>query len=159
MNGIELQTLKKYLCWFCAAVTAVGLPLSLKHGMTPIYGGFSISPRQVYRLEYYRASPLQRLWYYNMNMPTFVRLYRIDPETLMGESNMADVYLNGELYWYLYDPTNAIQIGRDIVFENVPSECADCPPLTRKQVVCGADPICLIIHSDPLEPQENPSDG
>ena len=44
----------------------------------------------------------------------------------MGESDVADLWINGQLYWWLNPPVNAVQIGRDIVFLNVPPECTGC---------------------------------
>nr|KAJ8743966.1 hypothetical protein H9T68_14940 [Delftia sp. PS-11] len=103
--------------------------------MTPEFDGVSISPRKVYRLEYYKASPLQKLWHHNMKMPSFVRLYRIETETLLGESEVVDMWLNGELYWYLEPPLNRVRVGNDIVFKNIPPECTDCPPLTDREMM------------------------
>ncbi|WP_404821593.1 hypothetical protein [Paracidovorax oryzae] len=68
-------------------------------------------------------------------MPAFVRLYRIQPNALIGESKVVDLWMNGELYWYTEDPMNKVRVGRDVVFENVPPECAGCPPLPDSAVM------------------------
>src|SRR2546427_7054616 len=83
-----MKRLLKYLVWAFFAVIAVSLALWVPYGLTPKLIGTSISPRQVYRLEYYDASPLQRLFHMDMKLPGFVRLYRINPETLMEESKV-----------------------------------------------------------------------
>lgn len=64
-----------------------------------------------------------------MKIPSIVRLYRIQPETLLGESAVVDLWLNGELYWWFDPPLNVVRVGRDVVFEHIPPECPDCPPL------------------------------
>jgi hypothetical protein len=130
-----MKRLLKYLVWAFFAVIAVSLALWVPYGLTPKLIGTSISPRQVYRLEYYDASPLQRLFHMDMKLPGFVRLYRINPEALMEESKVVDLWINGQLYWYLNPPISTIQVGRDVVFEGIPPECTDCPPLTEKQIM------------------------
>ncbi|MFY3383122.1 hypothetical protein [Paracidovorax sp. MALMAid1276] len=105
-------------------------------GLTPKLTGVDISPRKVYRLEYYDVSPLLRLLLYrDMESPSFVRLYRRDSEALMGESSVVDLWINGQLYWYLDPPISSVRVGRDIVFRNVPPECTDCPRMTDAQVM------------------------
>lgn len=116
----RLDSNKKYLrraLWLCLAALVA---CCVRYLTTPVFKGSYISPRHVYRVEYYDVSPIQRLIHYDMKIPSFVRLYRIEPETLMGESDVADLWINGQLYWWLNPPVNAVQIGRDIVFENVP---------------------------------------
>jgi hypothetical protein len=125
----------KYFLWVFISVLAVSLALWMPHGLTPKLRGSYTSPRGVYRLDYYDAAPLQRMWHYNMKMPSFVRLHRIHPETLMAESKIVDMWINGQLYWYLNPPMNTIQVGRDIVFEDIPPECTNCPPLTDGQIM------------------------
>ncbi|WP_418515043.1 hypothetical protein [Delftia sp. PS-11] len=126
------QLFSKYLRWVFFLVIAASLAFAIREGMTPEFDGVSISPRKVYRLEYYKASPLQKLWHHNMKMPSFVRLYRIEPEALLGESEVVDMWLNGKLDWYLEPPLNSVWVGNDIFFENIPPECTDCPPLTYR---------------------------
>lgn len=113
----------------------LGLVSGLWQGSQPRLFHTAISPRKVYRVEYYEASYLQSLIHHDFKMPAFARLYRIQPETLLGESNVADLWMNGELYWWLNPPVNAVQVGRDIVFENVPPECTDCPRLPASAVM------------------------
>lgn len=130
-----MKILLKYWVWAFLAVIAVGLALWMPYGMTPKIRSTYTSPRGIYKLEYYDASPLQRMWNHNMKMPSFVRLHRINPEMLMAESKIVDMWINGQLYWYLNPPMNTIQVGRDIVFENIPPECTDCLPLTDDQIM------------------------
>lgn len=109
--------------------------MGLWQGSQPHLFHTAISPRKVYRLEYYEASFLQSLMHHDFNMPAFARLYRIQPETLMGESEVADLWMNGELYWYIEVPMNKVRVGRDTVFENISPECTDCPPLPDSAVM------------------------
>ncbi|GKS90188.1 hypothetical protein [Acidovorax sp. SUPP2539] len=113
----------------------VPLGCGLWYGSQPKLFHSAISPRNVYRLEYYEASLLQSLIHPNFKMPSFVRLYRIAPETLLGESDVVDLWINGQLYWYLNPPMNKVRVGRDVVFENIPPECVDCPPLTDAEIM------------------------
>nr|WP_081483746.1 MULTISPECIES: hypothetical protein [Paracidovorax] len=121
----------RWALWLCLIGLFAGCVWYLT---TPVLKGSYISPRHVYRVEYYDVSPLKRLIHYDMKIPSFVRLYRIEPETLIGESDVADLWINGQLYWWLNPPVNAVQVGRDIVFENVPPECTDCPLLPQSAV-------------------------
>jgi len=63
-----------------------------------------------------------------MRYPHIIRLYRVDPKTLLGESDVVDLWINGQIYWYLNPPMNKVRVGRDVVFKNIPPECTDCPP-------------------------------
>ncbi len=99
------------------------------YALSPSLKGFSISPRNVYRIEYYDTSPVQRVLHHRMRIPSVVRLYRIHPGKMLGESAVVDLWINGQLYWYLYPPMNKVRVGRDVVFENIPPECTGCPPL------------------------------
>ncbi len=96
---------------------------------TPKYDRSHYSPRHVYRLDYYEASWLQRFMHWNMRYPHVIRLYRINPEKLLGESKVVDLWLNGDINWWFDPPLNVVRIGQDVVFENIPPECADCPKL------------------------------
>ncbi|MFY3383123.1 hypothetical protein [Paracidovorax sp. MALMAid1276] len=132
----NMQPWRRYLRLIGGLVVVLCVVAGIWRALAPEPAGVSISPRNVYRLEYYDVSPLLRLLRYrDMKFPSFVRLYRINPETLLGESRVVDLWLNGDLYWYLDPPINAIQVGNDIVFENVPPECTDCPRLTDAQVM------------------------
>ncbi len=62
------------------------------------------SPHGAYRVEYYEASLLQGLLHSGFKMPAFVRLYRTQPKILMAESEVVDLWMNGELYWYTFLP-------------------------------------------------------
>lgn len=102
---------------------------------TPKYDRSHYSPRHVYRLDYYEASWLQKLVHRDMRYPHVIQLYRVDPKTLLGESDVVDLWINGQIYWYLYPPMNKVRVGRDVVFENIPPECTDCPPLPDSAVM------------------------
>ncbi|MDA8445458.1 hypothetical protein SAMN05192589_10521 [Paracidovorax valerianellae] len=131
MKNFSNQYLRRasWALLFAAATVA------LWYACTPTLKGISISPRNVYRLEYYEASLLQSLIHPDFKMPSFVRLYRIAPETLLGTSAVVDLWINGQLYWYLNPPMNKVRVGRDVVFENIPPECTDCPPLTDAEIM------------------------
>ncbi|GKS94409.1 hypothetical protein AVAK2825_07760 [Acidovorax sp. SUPP2825] len=123
--------MKKTL-WIAAVLL---LSCALWHALSPRYDRSHFSPRHVYRLDYYEASWLQRLAHWDMHYPHVIRLYRIQPETLLGESEVVDLWLNGEIDWWLNPPVNAVQVGRDAVFENIPPECTDCPRLPDSAVM------------------------
>ncbi|WCM89497.1 hypothetical protein [Acidovorax sp. NCPPB 3576] len=106
-----------------------GILVGAWYAFTPKLFHTSISPRKVYRVEYYEASPIQSLIHFNFKMPAFVRLYRNQPETLLGESDVVELWMNGSLNWWFDDPVNSVVIGNDIVFENVAPECRECPSL------------------------------
>lgn len=125
----------KYLRRAYWTVLVAAAAAALWYACTPTLKGISISPRKVYRLEYYDASLVQRIRYHQMKIPSLVRLYKIHPETLLGESDVVDLWINGQLYWYLNPPMNKVRVGRDVVFENIPPECADCPPLTDAEIM------------------------
>ncbi|XDF36494.1 hypothetical protein RBH89_05375 [Paracidovorax avenae] len=101
----------------------------------PNLKGFYNSPRSAYRVEYYDASPMQRIINYQMKAPSIFRLYQINPEKLLGESGVVDLWINGQLYWYLNPPMNKVRVGRDVVFENIPPECTQCPPLKDSEIM------------------------
>nr|KAJ8743967.1 hypothetical protein H9T68_14945 [Delftia sp. PS-11] len=107
----------------------------LPYGLKPEFRGSYESPRGVYRVEYYTASPLQWILNHHMKIPSFVRLYRNNPNEMIAESEIVDMWLNGELYWYLEPSINSVRVGNDIFFENIPPECTDCPPLTDKEIM------------------------
>ncbi len=96
----------------------------------PVFKGSETSPMNVYRVEFYDASPIQRILHYKMKIPSFVRLYRIHPETLLGESEVVDLWMNGTLHWWTDPPAHAVVVGSSVVFENIPAECpaaTGCP--------------------------------
>ncbi len=134
MNQAALRLCWKYLQWPLWLACAIVLLVGLRHGMTPTFDGASISPYNIYRLEYYKASPLQRIWHYEKAMPTFTRLYRIAPEALLGESAMVDLWLNTELHWSLHSSEHSVRLGSDVVFENLAQECTDCPALVESRI-------------------------
>lgn len=123
---------KKRTTWIAAGLL---LLVGLAYSALPTYDRSHYSPRHVYRLDYYEASWLQRLMHWDMKYPHVIRLYRIQPETLLGKSQVVDLWLNGEIYWWLNPPVNAVQVGRDVVFENIPPECTDCPRLPDSAVM------------------------
>ncbi|AVS80342.1 hypothetical protein C8244_04610 [Paracidovorax avenae] len=123
--------LKSAICFLLAAMIVAGL----WQGTRPHLFHTAVSPYKAYRIEYYEASFLQGLIHPDFKMPGFVRLSRIQPNTLIGESKVVDLWMNGELYWYTEDPMNKVRVGRDVVFENVPPECAGCPPLPDSAVM------------------------
>ncbi len=88
------------------------------------------SPHGVYRLEFHKASILQRLVHYDFKMPYVVRLYRVSPKTLLRESDVVDLQSGGQFDWLLDAPVaiNTVMVGSVVVFEGIPSECGD-PPL------------------------------
>lgn len=100
----------------------------LWQGSRPKLFHTAISPHKLYRIEYYETSFLQGFFHRDYKMPAFARLSRIDTEELIKESKVVDLWMNGELYWYTFPPMNKVRVGRDIVFENIPPECTDCPP-------------------------------
>ncbi|WP_026433306.1 hypothetical protein [Paracidovorax oryzae] len=128
-------TQMKCASWALKTLLALALIGVACYAVTPKHKGQSISPRRVYRLDFYDASPLQRLMHHEMKFPSFVRIYRIQPETLLGESEVVDLWINGQIYWYLNPPMNKVRIGRDVVFENIPPECTGCPPLPDSAVM------------------------
>ena len=84
------------------------------------------SPRYVYRLEIYNASLWQRMVHYDQSDPAIVRLYRVDTKELLGESKVVDLAGGSAIDWQLDPPTpyQTVYFGLDVVFENIPSECA-----------------------------------
>ncbi len=128
-------TQKKYASWVSKATLALSLIGVTWYAVTPKHKGLSISPHHVYRLDFYDASPLQRFMHHGMKAPSFVRLYRIQPEALLVESDVVDLWINGQIYWYLNPRMNKIRVGRDVVFENIPPECTDCPSLPDSAVM------------------------
>ncbi|MDA8443607.1 hypothetical protein [Paracidovorax valerianellae] len=115
---------KRIFFWtlLCACLAGAGWLLS-----RPAFKGSDFSPRHVYRVDYYDASLLQRILHNDLKIPSFVRLYRVEPEILLGESGVVDLWLNGDARWYM-DSSSTVAVGMDIVFENIPPECgAPCP--------------------------------
>ncbi len=92
---------------------------------TPTFADAENSPHRVYRLEFHKASFLQRITHPSFKMPYVVRLYRIEPKTLLGQSEVVDLWLNGEIHWYLDPPVelSRVHVGQDVTFENIPPEC------------------------------------
>ncbi|AVS88315.1 hypothetical protein C8238_08765 [Paracidovorax avenae] len=83
------------------------------------------SPHSVYRLEIHRASPWQRIVHRDQEAPAIVRLYRIDPKELLGESKVVDLMDGSGIDWQLDPPVqaNKVYVGPGVVFENIPPEC------------------------------------
>lgn len=120
MNG------KRLVRW---TAVAVSLLIVVGYSAVPRYDRSHYSPRHVYRLDYYEASWLQRLMHWDMKYPHVIRLYRVQTETLLGESDVVDLWLNGDINWWFDPPLNVVRVGQDVVFENIPPECVDCPRL------------------------------
>ncbi|XDF37536.1 hypothetical protein RBH89_10980 [Paracidovorax avenae] len=93
----------------------------------PTFADAENSPHRVYRLEFHKASFLQRITHPSFKMPYVVRLYRIEPKTLRGQSEVVDLWLNGDIEWQLDSPVqaNKVYVGRDVIFKNIPSECSE----------------------------------
>ncbi|GKS83063.1 hypothetical protein AVMA1855_02945 [Acidovorax sp. SUPP1855] len=119
-----VQIRKTTLGWGAALAALAALAW---YASTPIFFDSENSPHRVYRLEFHKASILQRVFHHDYKMPYVVRLYRVDSRTLLGESSVVDLWLNGETYWYLDPPMDMkrVRVGRDVLFENIPSECTD----------------------------------
>ena len=83
------------------------------------------SPHYVYRLEIHHASLWQRIVHYDQEAPAIVRLYRVDPKKLLGESKVIDLMDGSGINWQLDPPVqaNKVYVGPGVVFENIPSEC------------------------------------
>ncbi|MDT0136217.1 hypothetical protein [Acidovorax sp. PRC11] len=92
---------------------------------TPTFLDAENSPHRVYRLEFHQASLLQRIAHPSFKMPYVVRLYRIEPKTLLGQSDVVDLWMNGDIEWQLDPPVQAskVYVGRDVVFKDIPPEC------------------------------------
>ena len=127
---MKFSQLKKIPCivW-CLAVNA--LVIMTWYAATPTFFDSENSPHRVYRLEFHKASIFQRIAHPTFKMPYVVRLYRIEPKTLLGESGVVDLWLNGEITWYLNSSVdlNEARVGRDVVFEKIPAECTAVSPL------------------------------
>ncbi|MDA8452929.1 hypothetical protein M5C97_24450 [Acidovorax sp. NCPPB 3859] len=127
---MNFSQFKKIPCivW-CMALNA--LVIIVWYAATPTFFDSENSPHRVYRLEFHKASLLQRIAHPTFKMPYVVRLYKIEPKTLLGESEVVDLWLNGEITWYLNSSVerNEVRVGRDVVFEKVLPECTPASPL------------------------------
>ncbi len=85
------------------------------------------SPHYVYRLELYHASLWQRILHYDQKAPFIVRLHRVDPKELLGESQVVDLWSGIDIDWQLDPPVqaNKVYVGRDVIFKNIPPECTE----------------------------------
>lgn len=83
------------------------------------------SPHRVYELEFHRPALWQRMINYNFRDPAFVRLYRAEPKSLLGESNVVDLEGGAEIMWLIDKPhaLGKVWAGQDAVFHNIPPEC------------------------------------
>lgn len=123
---MKLSDLKSVPCLvWCLGLNAVFLAVWAL--ATPTFLDAENSPHRVYRLEFYKASFLQRITHPSFKMPYVVRLYRIEPKTLLGQSEVVDLWLNGEIQWYLDPPVglHRVHVGQDVTFENIPPECTE----------------------------------
>ncbi len=82
----------------------------------------AFSPQGVYRIDTYRASWLNSWWSDRKRWPGFVRLYRVNPPQLLGESAVVDLNDNGRVFWEMAI-YGKVSVGMDITFDNVPPEC------------------------------------
>ncbi len=121
---MKLSDLKRVPCivW-CLGLN--GVFLAVWTLATPTFLDAENSPHRVYRLEFHKASFLQRITHPSFKMPYVVRLYRIEPKTLLGQSEVVDLWLNGEIQWYLDPPVGRVHVGQDVTFENIPPECTE----------------------------------
>lgn len=105
-----------FLCWYVA---------------TPSLFNSYNSPHYVYRLEVYNASIFQRVVNYKFKEPSVVRLYRVEPKILLGESKVTDLWMDGEISWVLDAPVKMgrVHVGNEVIFENIPPECAEISPI------------------------------
>lgn len=110
---------------------AIGLAVLAWYASKPVFKGSETSPMKAYRIEYYDASLIQRAINHQMKIPSFVRLYRIQPETLLGESEIVDLWMNGTIQWWTDAPAHAVVVGSSVVFENIPAECPSAPGCPR----------------------------
>lgn len=122
-------SLKKVPCilWCLALNASVVL---FWYAASPRFSHSFNSPHGVYRLEFHKASLLQRIVHSDLRMPYVVRLYRVWPKTLLHESEVVDLQAGGQIDWLLDAPVaiNKVMIGSVVVFEGIPPECGD-PPL------------------------------
>ena len=83
------------------------------------------SPHGVYHLDYYQPSLLQRFFHRNLRDPAVVRLYRVEPMALLGESEVVDLSGGVEIAWLLDPPFAFGEVwgARDAVFQKIPPEC------------------------------------
>lgn len=84
------------------------------------------SPHMTYRVDVHQASILQRLIHYELDEPVVVRLYRIEPRALLGKSPVVDMSGGtAQVSWHTAPPLdfNMVYVGRDAIFNNIPSEC------------------------------------
>lgn len=110
---------------------AIGLVALAWYVSKPVFKGSETSPMKAYRIEYYDASLIQRAINHKMKIPSFVRLYRTQPETLLGESEIVDLWMNGTIQWWTDAPAHAVVVGSSVVFENIPAECPSAPGCPR----------------------------
>ncbi len=136
-----ITSLRKSECTCClvlACLALVSLVFFAKYMLTSTLAYSNYSPKLVYRLDYYKVSRLQQLLHINYEMPSYVQLRRVDDNKLLGESGIVNLYLNGELNWWL--DTGTVRVGMDVWFENIPPEA--CPPAcddTPKPAVPASD--------------------
>ncbi|GKT23527.1 hypothetical protein [Acidovorax sp. SUPP3334] len=123
---MKLSNLKKVPCivW-CLALNACVL-LGWRATTPTLFNSYN-SPHYVYRLEIYNASLWQRIVHYDQKDPAVVRLYRVDPRELLGESEVVDLSGGSSIDWQLDPPVqaNKVYVGLDVMFENIPSECTE----------------------------------
>ncbi len=121
---MKLSGLKNVPCIVWCLVMNACLVLGWYASTPTLFNSYN-SPHYVYRLEIYDASLWQRIVHYSQRAPSIVRLHRVDPKELLGESKVVDLWAGSEISWHLDPPVqfNKVYVGRDVIFENIPSEC------------------------------------
>lgn len=122
---MQSQLFKKFHCFFW-----------LLGGSAIIWAGWRLtfqefffsdnSPHMTYRVDVHHASALQWLIHYELDEPVVVRLYRVEPRALLGESPVVDMSGGtARVRWHTAPPLdfNKVYVGRDAIFSNIPSEC------------------------------------
>lgn len=97
---MPLRDLKKVPCivW-CLAINA--LLFAGWNVYAPTFAYSDNSPHMTYRVDVYNASILQRIIHYDFRMPAIVRLYRVEPRTLLAQSQVVDMSGgDGRISWH-----------------------------------------------------------
>ncbi|AVT13991.1 hypothetical protein [Paracidovorax avenae] len=123
---MKLSRLKSVPCivWCLALHACVALAW---YATRPTLFNSYNSPHYVYRLEIYDASLWQRITHYDQEDPAIVRLYRVEPRELLGESKVVDLMNGSGIHWQLDPPvqSNTVYVGGSVAFENIPPECTE----------------------------------
>ena len=84
--------------------------------------GERTDPTHAYRVEFLTATNAQRVLHPFMDMPGTARLVRVGDGAVVGSSGVMDFFGGGnaDVIW-LMAQNRTVQVGRDIVFRDVPS--------------------------------------